>query len=174
MLGRFGRRDMLRIVKIMLILTVGIWSFIGAFGNLDNWHGVVASVKSTTSMSTWPGGDEDWRATNNPILIYVGAAMIPVAKLLSGILCFAGARRMWSARAASGRAFELAKTLSLAGCGIALLMLFAGWIVIADTWFQGWRSETLRNSALGTAFRYVGFVGLIALFVAIRDDVDDD
>ena len=80
---------------------------------------------------------------------------------------------MWSARTAGGLAFERAKEVALAGCGIALLMLFAGWIVIADTWFQGWRSETLRDSALGTAFRYAGFVGLIALFVAARDDRSD-
>lgn len=161
---------MLRTVKVLLILAVGIWGLIGALGNLGDWHGAVDKVKATTSMSTWQDGEQDWRATSNPIVIYLGAAMIPAAKLLSGILCVVGAWRMWSARTASDIAFEKAKTLALAGCGIALLMLFAGWIIIADTWFQGWRSETLRNSALGTAFRYAGFVGLISLFVAVRDD----
>ena len=164
---------MLRTVKVMLILTVGIWGLIGAFGNLSNWHGVIESVTKTTSMSTWQGGELDWRATSNPMVIYVGAAMIPAAKMLFGMFCVTGAWRMWSAKSAGGLAFERAKGLALAGCGIALLMLFAGWIVIADTWFQGWRSETLRHSALGTASRYAGFVGLIALFVAARDDSGD-
>lgn len=164
---------MLRTVKVMLILTVGIWGLIGALGNLSNWDGVIESVKKTTSMSTWQGGELNWRATNNPMVIYLGAAMIPSAKILSGMLCVTGAWRMWSAKTAGGLAFERAKGLALAGCGIALLMLFAGWIVIADTWFQGWRSETLRDSALGTAFRYAGFVGLIALFVAAPDDSGD-
>ena len=164
---------MLRTVKVLLILTVGIWGLIGAAGNLSNWHGVIEAVKMTTSMSTWQGGELDWRATSNPMVIYLGAAMIPAAKILSGILCVTGAWQMWNAKTAGGVAFERAKVLALAGCGIALLMLFAGWIVIADTWFQGWRSETLRDSALGTAFRYAGFVGLIALFVASRDDSGD-
>lgn len=164
---------MLRTVKVMLILTIGIWGLIGALGNLSSWPGVIESVKKTTSMSTWPGGELDWRATSNPMLVYLGAAMIPAAKMLSGVLCVIGAWRMWRAKTAGGLAFERAKELALAGCGIALLMLFAGWIVIADTWFQGWRSETLRDSALGTAFRYAGFVGLIALFVAVRDDIGD-
>ena len=164
---------MLRMVKVLLILTVGVWGLIGAFGNLTNWTGVIESVSKTISMSTLQGGELDWRATSNPILIYLGAAMIPAAKILSGVLCFAGAWRMWSAKSEGGLAFERAKELALAGCGIALLMLFSGWIVIADTWFQGWRSETLRDSALSTAFRYAGFVGLIALFVAARDDSGD-
>ena len=164
---------MLRTVKVMLILSVGIWGLIGALANLSNWDGVIEAVKKTTSMSTWQGGELDWRATNNPMVIYLGAAMIPAAKILSGMLCVTGAWRMWCARKAGGLDFERAKGLALAGCGIALLMLFAGWIVIADTWFQAWRSETLRDSALGTAFRYAGFVGLIALFVAASDDSGD-
>jgi len=164
---------MLRTIKVLLILTVGIWGLIGALGNLGDWHSVVEKVKMTTSMTTWEGGEQDWRATSNPIVVYLGAAMIPVAKILSGLLCITGAWRLWRARVVGGLPFEKAKTLALAGCGIALLMLFAGWIVVADTWFQAWRSETLRDSALGTAFRYAGFVGLIALFVAVRDDTGD-
>jgi len=164
---------MLRTVKVLLILAVGIWGLIGAFGNLGDWPGVVAKVRETTSMSTWPGGGDNWRATSNLIVVYLGAAMIPAAKLLSGVLCLIGAWRMWRARMAGGTAFERAKKFALAGCGIALLMLFAGWIVVADTWFQGWRSESLRSTALGAAFRYAGFVGMIALFVAVRDNLDE-
>lgn len=165
---------MLRAVKVLLVLAIGIWALVGAVGNLADWHGVVDKVRGTTTMLTVSGGEQDWRATSNPMVIYLGAAMIPAAKTLSGVLCLAGAWRMWRARVESSAAFETAKALGLAGCGVILLMLFAGWIVIADTWFQGWRSETLQNGALNTALRYAGFVGLIALFVAAREDAGDN
>ena len=164
---------MLRTVKVMLVLAVGVWGLIGAFGNLLNWDGVVAKVVETTTMSTWKSDLLSWRSVSNPVVVHLGAAMIPAAKLLFGALCLTGAWRMWRARTASGTTFEGAKSLALAGCGIALLMLFAGWIVIADTWFEAWRSEIMRDAALSTAFRYAGFVGLIALFVASRDDIGD-
>ena len=49
-------------------------------------------------------------------------------------------------------------------------MLFSGWIVIAETWFELWRSEVMREAALDAAFRYCGMIGLIALFVGMHDE----
>ena len=164
---------MLRTVKVLLVIAVGIWGVIGALGNLGDWDGTVGAVKATTSMSTWHDGGQDWRATTNPVVVHLGSAMIPAAKLLFGALCLTGAWRMWRAKSAGGLAFEGAKALALVGCGIALLMLFVGWIVIADTWFEVWRSDAMRDAALGSAFRYAGFVGVIALFLAARDDISD-
>tara|TARA_R110001599_G_scaffold115128_3_gene281490 strand:- start:410 stop:643 length:234 start_codon:yes stop_codon:yes gene_type:complete len=77
---------------------------------------------------------------------------------------------MWRTRAGAAAAFAKAKTLALAGCAVAILMLFSGWIVIADTWFELWRSDVLREAALDSAFRYCGMIGLIALFVGIHDE----
>lgn len=162
---------MLRTIKVLLVLAVGIWGLIGALGNLLNWNGVVAKVAETTAMSGWKTDLIGWREVSNPVLVHLGAAMIPAAKLTFGLLCLMGAWRMWRARSAGGIAFEQAKSLALAGCGVALLMLFVGWIVIADTWFEAWRSGGPMQGALGTAFRYAGFAGLIALFVGARDDI---
>jgi predicted small integral membrane protein len=66
--------------------------------------------------------------------------------------------------------FGAAKELALVGCAIAMLMLFVGFIVVAETWFELWRSEALRGAALETAFRYGGMITLIALFVGMRED----
>ena len=77
---------------------------------------------------------------------------------------------MWTARAGDAAAFSKAKTYALAGCAVAIFMLFTGWIVIAETWFELWRSEVLREAALDAAFRYCGMIGLIALFVGMRDE----
>ncbi|MEH6700871.1 DUF2165 domain-containing protein [Parasphingorhabdus sp.] len=161
---------MLRILKILLIVSVGTWAVLGAFGNILDWNGTTGAVAATTSMSTFDGGADDWRATSNPAIVLAGALAIILLKSASAILCLTGAWQMWTARGADTVAFSQAKTYALAGCGVAIFMLFSGWIVIAETWFELWRSEVLREAALDAAFRYCGMIGLIALFVGMRDE----
>jgi len=160
---------MLRMTKIILIALVAIWAFMGAFFNLYHWSGTTDAVALTTSMSTFEGGAEDWRATSNPMVIWMGAVFIPILKLVVGALCAIGVWRMWSARLSDPPTFEAAKKLALAGCGVAMILLFGGWIVIAETWFELWRSDAFRDAALQSAFRYGGMITLIALFVGAKE-----
>ncbi len=162
---------MLRLIKIILIATIAAWGYVGAFGNMLDWSGTYGAVLATATMSTWEGGAESWRATSNPALVFVAAALIPLLKLLFAGLCTTGAWSMWCARA-NAAAFERAKSIGLAGCGVAIFLLFAGWIVVAETWFELWRSPTMGAVSGETAWRYLGSVGLIGLFVALRDEPD--
>lgn len=141
----------------------------GAFFNLYDWSGTKDAVALTTSMSTIEGRAEDWRATSNSIVIGLGALFIPLLKLTTGGLCAVGAWHMWGARRGDLSTFEAAKKLALAGCGVAMILLFGGWIVIAETWFELWRSDALRDAALQSAFRYSGMITLIALFVGMKE-----
>lgn len=161
---------MLRTLKIALVVSVAMWALLGAFGNVTDWGGTTAAVGAATSMATFEGGAESWRATTNPALITAGAIFIVVFKITAGILCLAGAWRMWTARKGDATAFQAAKSLALTGCAVAIFMLFAGWIVIAETWFEMWRSDVMRDLALNSAFRYAGMIGIIALIVGPRDD----
>jgi hypothetical protein len=42
-------------------------------------------------------------------------------------------------------------------------MLFGGFIVIADSRFELWRSDGMRGPVLDSAYRYLGSILLIAL-----------
>lgn len=161
---------MLRILKIFLVLSVALWGLIAAFGNLTDWGGTMDAVGAATSMSTFEGGSDNWRATSNPVVIWMGALFIMLSKVIAGFLCLIGAWRMWSARKGDANAFSEAKTLALAGCAVAIFMLFTGFIVIAESWFELWRSDVLRGPVLDSAFRYAGMISLIALFVGAKDD----
>ncbi|NNC37939.1 MAG: DUF2165 family protein [Hyphomonadaceae bacterium] len=159
-----------RIVKILLILSVAMWGTLGAFGNFDDWEGTKGAVEATTSMVTFEESLAHWRATSNTVIIMIGAVLIPFLKLLTAALCFLGAWKMWGARKADAAVFHRASYWALTGCGVAMFMLFAGWIVIAETWFELWRSDVLRDASLQAAFRYCGMIGVIALFVGMRED----
>ena len=161
---------MLRIMKILLAASVALWGLLGAVGNIGNWNATTGAVAAVTSMSTFPGGPERWQATTNTAVILAGALFILLAKIATGLLCATGAWRMWTARKGNAAAFAKAKTLVLSGCAVAILMLFVGFAIIGEGWFEFWRSEELRETAGAPAFRYSATIALIALFLNMRDE----
>ena len=161
---------MLRFTKIALVFTVVLWGFLGAMHNLMDWTGTQGAVTAATSMTTFEGGSEAWQATSNPVVVLLGALFIMLSKFASALLCSAGGWKMWQARNRSAADFNKAKELALAGCAVAVIMLFGGFIVIAESWFELWRSDVMRGPVLGSAFRYAGLIMLIGLFIHSRDE----
>lgn len=161
---------MLRIVKVALAASVALWGTLGALGNILDWKATTTSVAAVTSMSTFADGATSWRATTNPAVVIAAAMFIVLFKMASALLCLSGSWRMWTCRRADAARFSRAKALALAGCAVAVFGLFCGWIVVGEGWFELWRSDALREPAGGSAFRYGGFIALIALMVAARDD----
>ena len=161
---------MLRIIKILLILSIAAWALLGVMGNLVDWGGTMGAVQAATSMSTFDPAPTSGRATTNGAVILLGAVFIVLLKIATGALFLFGAWQMWSARGGDAADFAKAKAYALAGCGVALFMLFAGWIVIAETWFEMWRSPVMIDLALNSAFRYAGMIGVMALFVGAREE----
>lgn len=160
----------MRIMKILLVLSVVLWGLFGALGNIQDWRGTCGAVAAVASMATFPGGAERWQATTNPLVITAAAVGIVLFKIATAGLCLAGAWRMWAHRKGDAETFGKAKSLALAGCAVAVLSLFGGWVVVGEGWFEFWRSDALREAAGNAAFRYGGFIALIALMVGSRDD----
>lgn len=161
---------MLRLSKIMLAASVALWGLLGAAGNILGWNATLGAVAAVTSMSTFPGGSGRWQATTNVWIILAGALFITIAKIGCGLLCLDGGWSMWSARKADAPAFNAAKAKVLAGCAVAIFMLFTGFLIIGEGWFEMWRSDALREQSAEGAFRYAGMIALIALFIAARDE----
>lgn len=156
-------------VKAIMILTVAIWGYVGALHNLVDWNGTLGAVGAVTSMATISESANGWQATSSPIVIWVGALFIVLAKLVTAFLCTKGGVGMWQAKIVKNPTYHSAKNMALAGCGVAIIMLFGGFIVIAESWFELWRSESMIGPVLQSAFRYAGMIALIALFVASKD-----
>jgi predicted small integral membrane protein len=161
---------MLRIIKILLILSIASWALLGALGNVLDWGGTTGAVEAATSMSTFDPVPTSGRATTNGAVILLGALFIVLLKIAAGGMCLFGAWQMWGARGGDVAEFAKAKILALAGCGVALFMLFTGWIVVAETWYELWRSPVMLDLALNSAFRYCGMIGVMALFVGMREE----
>jgi predicted small integral membrane protein len=158
----------LRYLQILLIITVALWALLSAVDNLAEWSGTNDGVTSVTSMSTYQGGPFRWRANHNPVVVIVGSVFITLSKVASGCLCLLGALQMWRARRQDTDGFTHAKSLALSGCAVAILLFFGGFVVIAEGWFEMWRSSLMSSTVSSTAFRYGAMITLISLFVAIR------
>lgn len=163
---------MIRLIKILLIMAVALWGFVGALHNITDWQGTLGAVRAATSMSTFEGGAESWQATSMPLVVWLGALFIMLSKLAAGFLCGLGSLKMWQHRKGQISEFNVSKEMALTGCGVALFMLFTGFIVIAESWFGLWQSDVMRAPVLDSAFRYAGLIALIALFVGSREPAD--
>jgi predicted small integral membrane protein len=156
---------MLRTAKVGLIIVAALWGFIGALGNILDWNQALTSVAAVTSMSTFEGGADSWQAMASPLLSWLGALFIVSGKLATGILCTIGARQMWQVREGDLASFASAKQYALTGCAVGAIMLFGGFLVIGESWFELWRTDSPYRLALTDAFRYAGLLMLIAIFV---------
>ncbi len=160
---------MLRIVKIVLVAAVAIFGLLSGIFDLINWRSTVQYVGMVTSMTSWQGGAASWKALGSAPLSWLGALWIIGGDLAAAVLCGASVARMWRARTAGDGEFSSAKKLALAGCGVLAIMLFGGFNVLAEIWFELWRSDAMRGPVLDTVDRYLGSILLIALFVASKE-----
>lgn len=160
---------MLRKAKSIMILTVALWGFVGAFHNVIDWEGTIGAISAATSMATIAGGIDSWQATDNVLVIWLGAFFIVASKLTTGALCGVGAMGMWRAEVSDSSAYNAAKDIALTGCAVAMIMLFGGFVVIAESWFELWRSESMLGPVLQSAFRYGAMITLIGIFVSSND-----
>ncbi len=161
---------MIRTAKVGLIIVAALWGYVGALGNVLDWNQALGAVAAVTSMSTFEGGSDSWQAMTSPLLSWLGALFIVSGKLATAVLCTVGAMRMWRSRSSSADDFVEAKQFALTGCAVGAIMLFGGFLVIGESWFELWRAEGLIRFALTDAFRYGGMLILIAIFVGQKDE----
>ncbi len=158
----------LRYAKIFLTCCVGVLALLVGFDNILDYGTNFASVQHILSMDTIPATPFAWRAITAAPLHHVAYGFIIAVELGAGVLCLAGAAKLARGRGLSARAFNDAKGLAILGLVSAFSLYFFGFLVIGGEWFEMWRSNGWNMQV--PAFRLVGAVGLVLLFVAQRDD----
>ena len=106
-----------------------------------------------------------WRRITSPIIVTFGFAVIYLSKLLTGVLYMYCGVQMFKSRKADAETFDAAKRWGILGCGIGVVMLFLGFIVIADEYFEYWRVETLGMITHHYAFIYTMCLMSFLLFL---------
>jgi len=165
---------MTRIVKIMLMFSVGLWGVFGALSNILDFSGGLEQVKFVLSMA----GAKDaagigWKAVHSDLLANLAFAVVYLSKLLTGLLCFYCALRLLAARKADAATFEAAKQPGILGCGISIVMLFLGFVVLAGVYFEYWRVPTYGMITHHYAFIYTMCLMSFMLFLQRPDGLPE-
>ena len=146
---------------------VGIFYATQIIVNFDAAYGVISTVASMEGHNYYPNAFGP--AITSPFLIYITLALIIAGEYLVGLLAAKGAMDMWQARAAKTEAFNAAKKFAILGAGMALVIWFGFFTVIGGAYFQMWQTD-LGNSSLEGAFQLVGSIGLVLLFINMKDE----
>jgi predicted small integral membrane protein len=160
---------LVRAAKVLLVLLIGLFSLLVGFDNIIDYGTNYAFVQHVMSMDTvFPTSTLTWRAITSPALHHVAYALIIAAEILTGVLCVLGAWRLWQMREAPAVGFNAHKDMAIAGLVLGFALWFFGFMTVGGEWFQMWQSQTWNGQE--AAFRFIGCIGLVLIFVAQKDD----
>lgn len=160
---------LVRAAKVLLVLMIGLFSLLVGVDNIVDYGTNLAFVQHVMSMDTvFPSSTLTWRAITSPFLQHLGYALIIAAEILAGVLCIVGARRLWLARHATAKEFNMAKDVAVAGLVTGFSLWFFGFMTVGGEWFQMWQSQTWNGQQ--AAFRFITCIGLVLIFLNQKDD----
>lgn len=155
----------IRIMKILLVIAVGLQAGFYAISNLVNLDAASGAVGYVMSMADQAIYDEPvLPPVTSPLLIGIALSVVIALEAAIGLLCLAGAGRMWMQRNGSIEAFAASRTLAVLGCGLAMLLWIGLFMTFGGALFQMWQTQ-IGLSSLEGAFMYAVSSAVVLLFV---------
>jgi predicted small integral membrane protein len=157
-----------RIVKAVMLACLAAFALLVAFDNVADYDANYLFIQHVLSMDTIFRGDAlMYRAITAPLAWHICYAFIIAAEAATG-LCFAvAAASLVRHLRAEPACFNRAKRFAYIGGGIAFLLWFAGFMVIAGEWFAMWQSHEWNGQAAAFRF-YMTMLGVL-IFVNQHD-----
>ena len=156
-----------RAIKILLSLALAVWGIAAGIGNLVMYQPGIDTVATILTLE----GQQSMRAIHTPVVHHLAYSFIYLGKFITGVLCACGTYDLWKARVEPIEIFDRAKSRTILGCGVALFMLFFGFIALAGAVF---RPTVGPPSPLTLAYHqytmfYMAGIGLISLYISTRE-----
>lgn len=160
----------IRYLKIVLIVVVALQGLLFALQNIANLDAAFQAVAYSVGRAehaVYP--DSIGPTVTSPWLIWAFLSLILAGEFSVAGVAGTGAWKLWSVRREDAEAFNAAKGTAILGCGLAMLVWFGGFGVIAGALFNIWQT-TAGGLSLQGAFQYASLGALIALFVNMTDN----
>ena len=161
---------MIRLLKTLLTLFVGLMCIIFALQNIVNLGAAFWFVETMASMT----GHEAYPNSLGPAvtvsaLVWAILWIIIISELAAGSFAIKGFIDMWSARNADADGFNNAKKFGIVGALFGVLIWFGYFHAIGGAYFQMWQVPA-GEAPLNGAFQYAMMCGLVAVLLAQKDD----
>jgi predicted small integral membrane protein len=161
---------MLRILKVLLVLFIGLHALIYALQNVANLeaaHTALGYVLSNADHEVY--SNTMFFAVANPMVHWVALWLVIVGELAVGALGIKGAWNMFTARNDTVEQFHAAKRNGVLAAGVALLVWFGFFMTFGAAFFQMWQTEIGAGSMEG-AFMYSMASAITMMFVYLTGD----
>ena len=161
--------ETLRIIKAIMVATVGGWALLIAYDNVVDYGSNWAFVQHVLAMDTvFPDNALKSRAITNPTLQKLAYWAIIVTEGLMAIVCLWGAWRLSAARH-DRRAFIAAKRPAAVGLLLVWLLYYVGFVIVGGEWFSMWQSKIWNGQAAAVDFLTCAMFVTIVLLLPEED-----
>jgi len=154
-----------RLGKTLLLCTLALYFLIVVSNNIVDYetnHKFVEHVLSMDSIQA--DAQVQWRAISNPLLHHLAYWTIILWEFATACICGLGAMRLFSVLR-SKEDFEAAKTLSVAGLWLGLLLWALGFITVGGEWFLMWESSVWNGEASALRMFILNAFALLFLYL---------
>jgi predicted small integral membrane protein len=154
-----------RLGKTLLTGTIALYFLIVVFNNIVDYETNFKFVEHVLSMDSI-GADAhvQWRAIRSAQLHHVAYWTIILWELATGCMCGVGAIRMFFAVRFRDK-FETAKTLSITGLWLGMLLWALGFITVGGEWFLMWESSVWNGEAPALRMFVLNAFALLFLYL---------
>jgi predicted small integral membrane protein len=161
---------MVRILKALLVLMVGLNALFCALQNLANINearGALVYVISGAGQETYP--HTLFVYSSSPALAWAALAVVLAGEFAVAAFGIKGSWDLFTARSGSAKQFQAAKTAGLYAGALALLLWFGLFIAVGANFFQMWQTP-MGTSSQEHAFQFAAGSALTILFVYLTPD----
>lgn len=157
-----------RISKTLLVASIGLLAAVIVLNNLTDYNANFDYIQHVLSMDTVLLDSRlTWRAIASPRLQQIAYLAIIATEAAIALLCLGGAVRLSQTLGSNGATFNRAKATATYGLTLAFLFWFVGFMVVGGEWFTMWQSADWNGQQ--PAFRFIGCVGFVLLYLSLAD-----
>ncbi|GAA4642973.1 hypothetical protein GCM10023115_09330 [Pontixanthobacter gangjinensis] len=161
---------MLRIIKSLLVLFIGLHALFYALQNLANLsaaHQALGYVLSGADHEVYP--NTLFFKLDSPMLSGLALMLVLIGEFAVAFFGIKGGWDLLKARGGTKEEFHAAKHAGLVAAGLALLVWFGFFMTFGAAFFQMWQTQVGTGSMNG-AFMYAMASAITMLFVCLTDD----
>ena len=159
----------IRAAKVAFIVGFALHASLVVFGNVTDYGTNLEFVQHVLAMDTiFRSSTIRYRAITDPSLQQAAYLLIIVTEAAIAVLCWLGAYRLLRVIRADLHTFNRAKTMSVAGLTLGILLWQVAFMTIAGEWFGMWMSH--QWNGVPDAFHIVMILYATLILLIIPDN----